>query len=325
MAKKSSKPIYVISGKEKSMVNQAYQKLLDELIPKDQHQQGLFSMKTDEISAADLLDEVKTAGFLTKDKVVTVKDADKFISKNRESLEKYFDNPVNSSTLVFTVNSWPGNTKLAKKLPKVGKLISVSVPKGRGLASYLIDYTKNEYDKELSKAACELLVLLGADKPAFLTGEIDKLALYVGDRKKIEPADVEKLAGSNTMLNVFEVIDFMTAGKPDKAVSKLRKMFAEDKSAEYSAVGAFAYYFRKMFDAKVLLEKRMSSGQIAGKLRIWKNKREFFQAVGKLTLTQIGDYLCRLAEIDHDIKTGATRAPTAIEQLVFQMSLQSAG
>jgi DNA polymerase-3 subunit delta len=165
--------------------------------------------------------------------------------------------------------------------------------------------------------------MLAGAKPGLLTGEVDKLAAYVGDKEKIEPADVESLSAGSTMLNVFEVIDLMTAGRTDKAVSKLRMIFAEDKSAEYTIVGAFAYYFRKMFDAKVLLSRRMSASQVAGKLRIWKNKREFFNAIGNLSLKQIGEYISGLAETDYRIKTGRARPQTAIEQLVFDVSLNA--
>jgi DNA polymerase III delta subunit len=55
-------------------------------------------------------------------------------------------------------------------------------------------------------------------------------------------------------------------------------------------------------------------------LRIWGKKDEFFAQVRGLTLEQIGLQLQRLAEIDYQIKTGQTRPPVAIEQLVLGMS-----
>lgn len=323
MKGKQVKPIYVIAGKQQSLVNQACQKLLDELMPSEQRQQGLFTLDPEQLTPAELLDEVKTAGFLTDRKVVLLKNADSFISAHRETLEKYFDNPAGGSILIFTVKTWQSNTRLAKKLSKTGELISISEPKGKNLNSYVADYAANEHNKQLTPAACELLVMLAGAKPGLLTGEIDKLAAYVGDKEKIEPADVEALSAGSTMLNVFEVIDLMTAGKTERAVSRLRTIFAEDKSAEYTIVGAFAYYFRKMFDAKVLLSRGVSPSQTAGKLRIWKNKREFFNAVGNLELKQIGGYISGLAETDYRIKTGRARAQTAIEQLVFEVSLKA--
>jgi len=324
MKEKKAKPIYVVAGKEQSLVNQECSKLLDELIPSEQRQQGLFAMDTEQLSAAELLDEVKTAGFLTDRKVVLVKNADKFISDNRETLEKYFDNPTRDSVLVFTVKTWQSNTRLAKKLPKIGKLISVAEPKGRNLNKYLVTYARDEHNKQLTPAACELLIILGAGAPGFITGEIDKLAAYSGDKPNIEPEDVEALSAGNTILNVFEVIDLMTAGKSGEAVSQLRTIFAEDKSAEYTVVGAFAYYFRKMFEAKVLLEKGTSTSQAADRVNVWKSKRrDFFRAIGNLSVRQLGDYICSLAETDYRIKTGRVRAQTAVEQLVFDVSMQT--
>ena len=115
------------------------------------------------------------------------------------------------------------------------------------------------------------------------------------------------------------MIDACLAGNTGEAVARLRNMFAEDKSAEYTVIGAFAFHFRRMFDAKVLLEKGVQPGEIIKRLRIWGNKDGFFSQVRKMSLDQIGSILQRLAAIDFKIKTGQTKAEVAIEQLVLNL------
>jgi len=105
-----------------------------------------------------------------------------------------------------------------------------------------------------------------------------------------------------------------------KAVDRLRNMFAEDKSAEYTVVGAFAFHYRRMFNAKVMLEEGVRPAEIADRLRIWSNKDGFFLQVRKLPLKQLGENLQRLADIDYAIKTGRTKAKVAIEQLVLKLA-----
>jgi DNA polymerase III delta subunit len=128
---------------------------------------------------------------------------------------------------------------------------------------------------------------------------------------------VELLIGHNRLFNAFAVIDAIMAGDVVRAVERLRIMFAEDKDSEYTVVGAFAFHFRRMFNAKVLLEKGLRYDEIAKKVRIWSNKDSFFAHVRKVSLKQIGQYLQNLAEIDHAIKTGRTKAQVAMEQLVL--------
>jgi len=112
------KSIYVIAGKDESLVNAECRKLRDELLEPQQRAAGLFDANPSQVSASEVLDELRTAPFLSDKRVVVVKDADKFISDNRSLLEKYFDNPCPTGVLVLTVSSWPKQTKLAKKLGK---------------------------------------------------------------------------------------------------------------------------------------------------------------------------------------------------------------
>jgi DNA polymerase-3 subunit delta len=314
--------IYVIAGKETSLVNAECEKLLDSafggLEPK-QRVTGLFTAETAGVSASEVLDELRTAPFLTDKRVVLVKNADDFISNNRPLLEKYFDNPCPTGILILTVSSWPSQTKLAKKLSKVGKLISVAAPKPWQLPRRLVDYARDAHGKKLSEDTAALLIELVGDELTRLYSEIDKLALFAYEDKAITISHVESLIGHNRVFGAFAVIDAVIAGKTVQAVARLRNMFAEDKTAQFSIVGAFAFHFRRMFAAKAMLEKGVWTGDIVKKLRIWSNKDSFLAQLRKMSLKQIGSILQQLADIDFKIKTGQTKAEVAIEQLVLNL------
>ncbi len=317
---KKFEPIYVIAGKEESLVNDQCRQLVDELVEPSQRATGLFNADPNEVGAADILDELRTAPFLTDKRVVVIKGADDFISKNRELFEKYFDNPCPTGILILTVSNWPGNTRLARKLPKAGKLVTVTQPKKWQLPGRLVQYTSDAYSKRLSKDAAELLVELTGDDLVRLYSEIDKLALFADSEKTITLEHVEKLIGHNRLYNAFAVIDTCLAGDAGAAVERLRSMFASDRSTEFTVVGAFAYHFRRMFSAKVLLDKGVRTDAIVKKLQIWGNKDSFFTQLRKMSLKQIGERIQQLAEIDYAIKTGRTKPQVAIEQLVLRLS-----
>ncbi len=317
---KKHQPIYVIAGEDDAIVAAECEKLLDSLLKPEQRATGLFKADADTVSASEILDELRTLPFLTEKRVVLIKDAGDFISKNRELLEKYFENPCPTGTLILTLESWPSNTRLAKKLPSVGTLISIEQPKLWQLPQRLTSYAADAHNKNLNKQAAELLIELAGDNLGRLYGEIDKLALFAENEKSITPGHIESLIGHNRLFNAFEVIDEIVEGNVAQAVERLRKMFAEDKSAEYTIVGAFAFHFRRLFNAKILLEKGVDTGRIANKLRIWSNKADcFFAQVRKISLQQIGLILQQLAAMDYAIKTGQTKAKVAVEQLIFKL------
>jgi len=320
---KTDKPtacVYVIKGNDDVLVNSECDKLMDDLIAPEHRQMSLVNIDIDKTNIADVLDELRTLPFLSDKRVVLIKKADKFISANRTVMESYFDNPSSTGILVLVVRKWDSPWKLAKQLPKIGKLISVKAPTKGQLPRILVNYAREKYGKTLVINAARLLLELHGDNIVTLYNEIDKLALFADSDKAVNVSHIESLVANNRMFNAFAVISTVSAGNTGEAVNKLRKMFAEDKSTEYSVVGAFAYHFRKMFNARVMLDNRVHPSAIAKSLNIWYDKDEFFILLKKLSLTQIAAVIQKLADIDYSIKTGAANAKIAIEKLVLDLT-----
>jgi len=315
------KLVYVITGKDDSLVSSRCEKLLDSLIDHSQKATGLFNVESNSASISEVLDELRTAPFLTGKRVVVIKQADDFITKYRELMETYFDKPCSTGILVMTVSSWKSNTRLAKKLPGIGELINVEPPKRGELPAQLISYASEVYSKKISRNAAEFLIDISGDEISRLYSEIDKLAIFADKEKTITEKHIESLIGHNRLFNVFSVIDSIIAGNAAEAIERLRGMFADDKSAEYTVVGAFAFHFRRMFNAKVMTGKGEPIGMIIKKLQIWSNRDKFFEQLKRISLKQIGGYLQRLAETDYAIKTGRTQAPVAMEQMVLSLAV----
>jgi DNA polymerase-3 subunit delta len=314
------KPIYVIAGKDDFLLGQQCQLLLDKLIDPAQRQTDLFDVDPDRTSIADVLDELRTVSFFTGRRIALIKNADDFVSDNREKLEQYFDNPTGPGVLVLTVKSWPKTTKLAKKLDSAGELISVAEFKKYELPQFAIAQAA-KYGKTMPKNVAEMIVELVGDELGRLASEVDKLSLFADAQKIITAAHVEALIGHNRLYNAFAVIDAMTAGDGGTAIERLRMMFAADKSAEYTVVGAFAFQFRRMFGAKALLEKGVKQYQVVKDMRIWgDNTDSFFKQLSKMSLAQTGSLLQELAQVDYAIKTGRSTAPVAMEQFILRLA-----
>jgi DNA polymerase-3 subunit delta len=312
--------VYVIAGKDSASVNSQSDKLLDKIIEPAERATGLLNVDPAKVSAVEILEELETIPFLSKKKVVLIRSADKFISSNRNLLEKYFDKPSTTGILILTVNTWDSRTKLAKKLPGIGQLTSIKPPKAGQLPFRLVEYASDAHNKKLSTDTARLLIEFAGDSLGQLYSEIDKLALFKQDEKVITSRDVEALIANNRFYNAFEVIDAMIDGNVGRAVQRLRMMFDEDKNTEFTVVGAFAFHFRRMFNAKALLEKGYSVSEVASKVNIWNKRESFFSHLSKLSLDKIGMVLQRLGQIDYEIKTGRTKAPIATEQLVLNLA-----
>ncbi len=312
--------VYVIAGEDPSSVNARYLEIINQLVTPEERDTGLLVIDADKAVIGEIFDELRTLPFLTKRRIVALRNADKFISANREALERYFESPSPTGILVMTVVSWPNNTRLAKKLPGIGTLVTIEQPKGEEITRRLIDYARDAHSKGLDNRTAGLLIELAGDNLTRLYTEIDKLATYAAAEKAITTAHVESLIGRNREFDAFEVIESCLQRKTGPAIERLRKMFAEDKAAEYTTIGAFAYHIRRLFTAKKMLDEGCSQYDVAGKARIFYNKEAHFALLKRLTLRQIGDQIQRLAETDYAIKRGQSQPRIAIEQFVLQLA-----
>ncbi len=76
---------------------------------------SLTEFDGDDAEAHEVFDCLSTVAlFGTGRRLVMVRKADDFVSRNRGALESYVAHPKASGVLVLEVDSWPANTKLAK-------------------------------------------------------------------------------------------------------------------------------------------------------------------------------------------------------------------
>ncbi len=313
--------VYVIAGPDSFRVRHQVESLLDRLLEPEQRALALYQPKAQEATLAEVLDELRTLPFLSPRRVVLLEDAGDFVRDNRESLEKYFDAPSLCGVLILTVKSWPSNTKLAKKLPAIGDLIEIEELKRYQLPAFVVQCARDEFKKSIAMEAAELLVEWVGDEPGALHSEVEKLAVYVDRRGTITAEDVESLTGHNRLLGAFDVIDKLVARNLSGALDALRQMFAADKSAEYSVIGAFAYHVRQLISARALQEKGTSEEQIVRQLRIPRFRAStLLRQAGRMDWRVLGGLICDLARLDYAGKTGRAEIPTAMEQWVIQLS-----
>jgi DNA polymerase-3 subunit delta len=314
-------PIYIVEGEEKSLVDDEVDNIITGLLEPAQRDLGLLKIQGRDAVIGDCLDELRTLPFLATRRVVVIKDADKFISDNRQLLEDYFDNPSPTGVLIMTVNNKLGEkTNLAKKLPKCGRLISTESPNRWTLPAHLIRYAEQTHSKKLGRQAAELIVELAGEDLGRLYREIDKLSAFTASEKEITIENIQALTGHNRLFDAFEVFDEALAGRPAKATQLFRDMLAKDKDAEYRVVGAFVFQVRRMFDAKAMLNKGIGPKEISDRLRIFGDRQTFFAWLKKMDLVQIGSLLELLGLIDYQVKTGQATIEVEMEKFILKLA-----
>ncbi len=321
-SKKNNAVICVIYGDDRRQALDQLDQLIEQYLPDADRQMCLNQYEGDSAELASVLDDVRTLPFLAKRRMVIVKQADAFITKYRQELEEYVEHPCSTGILVLMPEKFPSNTRLAKKAAQIGQVFACEKVSGRDLPAFLIDYAKKRHRLTLAPDACASLIELAGEDSGLLTAELDKVATFLADNRdhpgRILPQDIQSLVGNNRQFNVFHVIDAMTAGDVAASLARLHQMLQQDRSAEFTAVGAFAWHFRRLYNARILLEQKIPDRDILKEVRIWAQQDLFLRQVRRLTLPQAGNIIKSLMEIDLASKSGGPSAGAALERLIVQ-------
>ncbi len=328
MAKKpAAPPLIVAFGDDDYLRSTVVTQALDELLPPPVERALALSSYDGQRTAdqggpslAAVLEDLATLPFLADRRVVIIRDADDFISQHRERLEKLVTAPPPTGTLVLECRTFPKNTRLYRAATAAGaRLHECKKLRGRELIGFVIEQARSR-GKRLDPAAGARLTDLIGQETGILVAEIEKLALYVGDRPNITDRDVTDLIGQSREEKIFAVMDTAGAGRLADALHLWHQVLATDPAAVYRALGGMVYVVRRWLLAHRLRAGGESARDIAPQVMMWGRERELETLLGRLSPQFLRRLLADMAELDSQAKIGVRSIETGVELLLLQLA-----
>jgi DNA polymerase-3 subunit delta len=251
-------PLYVLHGDEAFLKRQAILTIKQRALGDDADQGAASSYAGDKAEFAEVMDELTTAPFFAPRRVVVVENADPFVTRFRGLLEKKVAALPATGLLVLDVKTWPANTRLAKLVDNAATLVCKAPPPYK-MAPWCSAWSASRHSKELPAAAAQLLVDLIGSEMGQLDQELEKLSIYVGERAKINVADVDKLVGQSRAENIWKIFDALAEGKPGQALGMLDRLFDQGEEP-MRILGALALQLRRLAQAGRLALQGVSIG-----------------------------------------------------------------
>jgi DNA polymerase-3 subunit delta len=220
------KPVYAVFGDDAYLIRESIEKVTRVHLPEPDSEAGVSRFSGPVAPLASVLDELHTLPFFSRRRLVIVEEADPFVAKYRKDLEGYLAKPAASGALVLQVKQWPTTTKLAQLVEKVGLAIDCGAPRETELAGWLTELARTRLDTELASEAARLLVDLVGPEAGILAAEVEKLATYAADSRRIERADIIKLVGAGRVETIWKCLDAATTGQAREALEHLDNVLA---------------------------------------------------------------------------------------------------
>jgi DNA polymerase-3 subunit delta len=316
MSGAETKPVYVFHGSDEYLKAERRKELVARLVGQADYQTTVVSF-ADDAEIADVLDELRTLPFLSPLRVVVISPADDFLKAHRSALEDYVSAPSSSSALVMTVGAWVASWRLAKLVAQAGLAIDCSPPEGRSALVRWIDQASDRHGRKIVRQAAELLAdWIGPDLGA-LDAELEKLAIYVGDRDRIEPGDVGELVTASAGPAAFALSNAITAGDPAAALGALSDSLTA-RGEEFRVLGQIGWHVRRALQVQQAVGAGESAQQACRQARVGGDRQAFLQMLRRRPLAVLQNDFRKVLRADLDMKTGAEATGT-LQTLVVEL------
>jgi DNA polymerase-3 subunit delta len=251
-------PAILLLGDEPYLRDTCRAQLIEKFVPEASRTWAVSRYSADRGETEAALSQAQSLPMLSPQQVVFLEDAqaiEELGDKNREEavaqLDLYLGDPAPFTVLVIEAARLDERMKLAKVLAKT-LVVEVGLgenPEQRQSAAVVTAETfAKEHGLQFEKGSVEdLAERVSADLMRLKT-EIEKLANYLGDRKKITREDVNVMVASEKTTNVWALADLLASRQGQKSLEFLDRLL-RDGEAPLEMLGALTWMYRKLIEA----------------------------------------------------------------------------
>ncbi|MBF0342139.1 MAG: DNA polymerase III subunit delta [Magnetococcales bacterium] len=243
--------------------------------------------------------------FLAKRRLVLLKDADQLAAPARDVVIKYLKSPSPTSVLVVLAGPMEARNLLRKSFEahKTAWCVPYYPLEGRDLSGWLRT-TLREQGFAADEEAVTLMTERLEGDARHAESELEKLVLYLGERRRVTLEDVLESVGGSGSQNSFTLTAAMCNGRPGPALTILDGLLDAGEEP-LGLLGMIVQRLRRLIQAGDRLGRGENPEAVAAALQVfWKEKAEFFSQVRTIPVRRLANGLLRCQEADRELKSG---------------------
>ncbi len=310
--------VYCFYGEEEYRREQTLNQLLDALLAEGARELNLDQIRPGEAGTGSILGSARTLPFLASRRVVLVRGVEELSREQQEELLAYLNDPCPTSCLVLTARRLDLRTRLAAALQKKGVLLRFDRLDTDSLKDQLAAAAQERGVRLQSEAVSVLMALVGDDFRQLIYN-VEKLALFVGEREEIGAKDVEALVGETKVRSIFQLTDAVSSKSLDVALRCLISLL-ESGEEPLAVIGMLGRQIRLLIRAKALQEQSIPVSRMTHELNL---PPRVIAALAEQSASrswrELSNGLRSLSDTDLAIKTGRAAAPVLLTGLVWDL------
>ncbi len=344
---------YVFIGDETFFRKRCRDAILQHLVPAEVRELSVYDMDLSEVELQHILDQARTPSLMSPFQVFFIRGVKNLYGRGKHdeefsAIEGYFKDPNPDALLIFVADhiNIPTDVRrmdltdkdryerIRETLGEYCSVLEFARVDESDAVKWAVETAGAEDVKLDTDAARELVDSLGGDM-MMVANELEKLILYVGDKKRIALGDVETLVLAAKQRSFYELTDAISARDRARALSVLDAILSTGDGDE-AAIGHLYMLARTFRQMLVILERNVRDSRALWQV-LWQGFRIppfaaediIRQARRYKSRRELTSAIRRVARADLALRSNPPSKRLILENLVLDLTaepkLQEAG
>ena len=311
-------PLYFLYGEEGFLIDEIQRQAVA-LVPEHERDFNLSVVFGPEAQAQAVLAQCAQFPMMAERRVVIVRGFE--VLQDNARFKAYAEQPNPTATVLLCCNTKPNLSAHPYRALKQHAVASeFQTLKGGALAGWVEKRLRGAGVSTESGAAAMVADLSGPDLRT-VSGEVDKLVTYVGDRKRLTRDDVVRAAGHTRDENVFELQKAVASGDRARALGIGLSLMGQATNRRGEAIRMIALlssYVQKVWRVTACRERGVAEGAMAGHVGVPPFALREYLAAERRLGPRIPAAFGALLAADAELKGGSQRDPQAVFALLIR-------
>ncbi len=259
-------PLYYFHGDEPYLMERAINRLLEQIVDPVSRDFNLNLYYGTESKGNEIADAAQTLPMFAEWRVVLVKRGQALSPAALDHLLPYVQNPSPTTCLIIQGEKIDQRKKFFTEFKKQGALVECKRPFENQLGTFIRSEAGN-HGKKVDPAAAELLARLVGNNLQELAAQLEKVAIYVGQRGAIGLDDIRAVVSDTKVDTVFELANALGERDLSGAMRRLQTIL-RDGEAPLMLLAMVTRHFRQLWQVREMMDRKATEQEISRKTGI---------------------------------------------------------
>ncbi len=254
--------VYFIHGEDHFLSDKIIKKLVNKFSTVEGKEFDLINLFGEDINSESIIEQLEMFPFLSEHKVVVVRGFEQLKEKDRIKIAEYIHNIPSTSILIVHCQTIDSRTKIFKAFDK---FITINAKPPAGYWE-IEKWLTAELRRRSIRSSAETISLFSSKIEAdYYTAynELEKILIYISDRKVITIEDVENCMDNNRASSIFELQNAIGSRNKKRALTILHNYLeAEEGKNSILLIVMLTRFFQIIWKIKYLQVSGLSISEI---------------------------------------------------------------